>query len=759
MAIQTLTGNEFEAGSAIDNSQTDQIVVEGANNIFESIGGNLTLNGSGDTATTVLLGTNTVPGAAPQVNVTDVINLDGGNDNLMGLVPLTDSTVTFNVAGTVGGNTVSLDNSGGTTTISLGGPSNNVMLNGDATNTVTTGTGTAAENKAYGKGHPGAATAPGSTITIGSFDDNLFGYSSIVNIAGNGNSVTGGDENFTISGGASDNTITVGDGENAISETGTANKIAVGGGDNVINAGGSGAVVSILGVESADTSTFAAGVDPDGSDAPVPPSPTDDVMIAGTGDMVTGMYENVNVSGYFVTSDATVMLGDGNDTVILRGTGGNKVTLGNGGNAISASGSDSTYTVGDGANGITLVGKVANANVINVIDPTGVGDDIVQLAAGTNSIVNLDEAAGSVTGTATTGVTTVTQSGPNAVTVNLNNGTGMITLGDGNDTVTANGSATTITTGNGNSTITANGGSDTITTGNGNNTITANGGSDMITTGNGSNTITAGGGGDTITAGPSGFGNNTITANGGGDTITTGGGSDTITANGGTDLINVGLLTGSGASDSIMANGGSTVVNVGNLGLDNGNVFLQALGSGDTLTVNATTAGVNGPVTSVDTVDMGGSSTLNITNGRDNITTNGQHDTVNANALAGGSLITANANNTDLNFGMNSDVTIRLNPVSNKGDVITIQAASSAGTTGVVNLSGFGVGDTMDLQGLGFTGSGATLFAQVLANMTFTPTEDTLNLAGGGSINFLTPTALSASEFMQSTHTGPVGGV
>ena len=55
-----------------------------------------------------------------------------------------------------------------------------------------------------------------------------------------------------------------------------------------------------------------------------------------------------------------------------------------------------------------------------------------------------------------------TQTGPNAVTVNLNNGIGHITLGGGNDTVNANGNGTTITAGGGNDMVTANGAGDTI---------------------------------------------------------------------------------------------------------------------------------------------------------------------------------------------------------------------------------------------------------------------------------------------------------
>ena len=45
MAIQTLTGNEFEHGSAIDNTQTDQFVLTGPNNIVQEGEGNIKVTG------------------------------------------------------------------------------------------------------------------------------------------------------------------------------------------------------------------------------------------------------------------------------------------------------------------------------------------------------------------------------------------------------------------------------------------------------------------------------------------------------------------------------------------------------------------------------------------------------------------------------------------------------------------------------------------------------------------------------------------
>ena len=391
--IWTLTGGEFQAGNAIDNTQTDQFQVYGSGNIIETIGGNLIVNGGSlapfgqDTATTIFQGTS--------FGVTDQITLDGGGNTLDGLGSLFGSTVTYTVKGGGGANSVSLNNFGGTTTLSLGGPGNTVILNGDAANKIT-------------------STGGGASVSVGSSDDNLFGNSTSIYLGGTGNKVSGGDEDFLVKGGQG--RVVLGDGTNSVILGGGGNNVTVGGGNNTINAGGSTATVNIVGVDGTNGPVYA----PDIFDGPVPPSPTDYVTIAGTKDKVTATYENVIIFGTAVTSAATISLGDGNNAIILGGTGGNTVTVGNGANSINATGSSSSYKLGDGPNGVTLSG---NSNLVSVTDPAGVGLDKVQLGAGQNNKVSLDHAAGSVAGTATVGTTRVTQTGHNAVTVNLNNGT------------------------------------------------------------------------------------------------------------------------------------------------------------------------------------------------------------------------------------------------------------------------------------------------------------------------------------------------
>jgi len=596
--IWTLTGGEFQAGNALNNTQTDQFQVYGAGNMILSLGGNLIVNGGnlppygGDTTTTIML--------EPTSGVTDTMKVDGWNNSLVGLGPLSDSTVTFTVMGVRGGNTVNLDNSGGTTTISMLGPDNSVTLNGDATNSISSPGGTA-------------------SVTVGSPDDNLFGYSTTIGLGGTDNTVNGGDENFSVSGGQG--TVVLGDGTDNVSMTGTGNSVTVGGGNDSITAGGSDATVAIRGVDSLDSPSYT----PDAGDGPVPPSPTDYVIIAGSGDKVSATYENVTIWGIAVTAAATITLGDGNNLMALGGTGGNKVTVGDGANAINATGNSSTYNLGDGPNGVVLSG---NSNIVSVTDPTGVGLDYVQLGAGSGDTVLLDHAAGSLTGT-TTGTTTVTQTGPNAVTVYLPNGIGNISLGDGKDIITTNGASSVITAGNGNDDVAANGNGDKITLGSGNNIVVANGNTDTMTFGNGNNTVTAHGNTDTMTFGS---GSNTVTALGSGDHITMSaattstdmvmvGSADTVRITNGTDI-----LTANGAGDIFYLNNSNFDSAVNAFG-NSDSVFL---GTNSSALIHLNPAGVGEAVT---VQSLGG---LDNYSGIAELTGFGPSDTMDLQSLIGG---------------------------------------------------------------------------------------------------------------------------
>ena len=738
--VFTLTGGQTQFGAAIDSSQTDAFHVFGAGNTIYELHGNLLVAGGNgddfgypwDSATTITIGGS---------GVFDGITLDGGGNTLQGSV--SGAVVSFAVSGyngTAGGNTVNLTNTGGFSYLTLGGSNNSVQvqqgaatmlqiggsgsqvaLNGNATNAVTIGGGS-------------------SAVFIGGQDDDLFGYSSNVALTGDGNVVLGGDENFTIAGGANSNSILLGDGTNSVTLTGIQNIVVVGGGSNFINAGGSGAQVIIQGIDGGNQAAFV----PEADDSPmVTAAPSDVVVLAGAGDVVTAAYENVSVLGANTTGGASVTFGNGNNNVSLGGAGGNIVTLGDGGNGVNVAGDNNQVTVGHGANGITFSG---NANSLLVNDATGVGTDVVQLGLGTGDAVNLGLAGGSVTGWGPSGTSaTVMQSGMRNVTVNLHGASGVVLLGDGNDSVTANGDDASILLGNGDDTVVSNGSQEIIVGGNGNDGVTANGNQLFVRLGNGNNTVTANGSG-TNGSPPEqiilGNGNNTVTANGsgtgsaGGTQISAGSGSNTITANGNWAQISVGVP---GASPP------------------NGNLALSATGSNDTITVVASAS-------SNDAMLLGSNATVSVTGGTLSASAlTGSGDTFYLNGINAASVLSEGGNNNQTFLGSDSSALVHLGAAAT-GDAITVQGSGSHSYAGTVEVTGFAAGDQVDLQGLvggitglAFTGSGSALLSQVLANMTHNASGDTLSLKGGGAIRFDTPaTAYMASSFLATGNTGPV---
>jgi hypothetical protein len=645
-------------------------------------------------------------------------------------------------AGTAGGNTVNLTNTGGLSFLTLGGSNNSVQVLAGAGTVLGLG-GSDNEVALNGNATNAVAIGGGSNIVvIGGGDDDAFGYTSSVALTGDANVVVGGDENFTIGGGVNTNSILLGDGNSSITLTGTQNIVAVGGGSNVIDAGGSGAQVLILGIDG----TFPAAFVGEADDTPaVTAAPTDSVTIAGAGDTVTATYENVTVFGAGVTGGASITLGNGNNTVSLGGTGGNTVTLGNGGNGVNVAGDGNLVTVGQGANGITFAG---NANSLLVNDAAGVGTDVVQLGTGNGDQVNLGLAGGSVTGWGNSGTSaTVMQSGTRGVTVNLHGGSGVVVLGDGTDSVTANGSDASILLGNGNDTIISNGSQQVIVAGNGNDSVTANGNQLFLLLGDGNDSVVANGSG--LNGAPPeqiilGNGNNTVTADGsgtgsaGGTQITAGSGSNSITANGNWAQIAVGVA---GATPP------------------NGNLTLAATGANDTITVNAS-------ATSSDSLLLGSNATVSVTGGTLTASAlTGSGNTFYLNGLNAHSVLSEGGNDNLTFLGSDASAVLHLN-ATGSGDVVTVQASGANTYAGKLEISGFSAGDRVDLQGLvggitnlAFSGSGSALLAQVLENMTHDASGDTLSLKGGGAIRFDVPaTAYAATSFLASGNTGPVVG-
>lgn len=721
-----LTGDELENGNAINNTGTDSFDVYGASNTIFEHGGNLSVTGGTqapegyDTNTTIVLDDTS---GKSQANEKITVTLQGsdnaliGNDSFVaadavagpafddpsfGYAYLNDATVKYTVSGNgsaAGDNTVALFNSKGSTTINVAGTGNSITLNGSATNVVKAGSGsdvvTISDNFSANDGYPAA------------------NYTSKVTLAGSSNQVYGGDSMFTVSGGVNGNTVELGDGNDSVSLSGTKNSIEVGGGVDTITAGSGNDTVQILGLYSADYTTYPGPQ----SDSPATTIPTDQVTIAGTMDLVTATYENVVVSGSGATGKASISLGNGNDQVTLGGNG-NAVNLGDGSlsgdNNVSLTGNNNTVIVNDGS---------GDTGLTNVSIGTGSGDD-----------VSFGYSGGSVTGTGA-GTTTVTQntsSGAN-VTVSLGKGVGMVTLGNGNDSVTANGAGSSISAGNGNDTFTANGAGSNVSAGNGNDTVTANGANTSVTLGNGNDVVTANG----------------TTKYGAGATVKVGNGNDTITANG-----NLASVTAGSGADTVTANGEYATVNLGSSGKPGGSDNVTSTGIGSQVTVYAKAGTTN-------TFTVGSNNTyLSVTGGVDTIASTGSGGDSNDDFYLNNAQLNSSLNlfgTNDLAFiGSDSSVNVSFG-LANQYNEVTVQADSNNTYSGTVGLNGFGPGDTLDLQGLEDTsGHAFTSFSQVVADMTGTSNSETLDLNGGGKIVFGQQTAFNANEFAFSTSTGPV---
>jgi len=760
--------------------------VAGPSNSIQEQSGNLDVTGFGgalgsgpDTGTQIDIGGS---------GVTDSITLDGGAnvlDDSATSTPgdhslaLTDADVSYAVSGNAGGNTVNLDDAGGTVTVKAGGDANQVVLAGSAANTVTftkssaynivvlaaTGTNTVtAANSAGGNtisayGTANTVTAGGSgnnialngdaandvstgastaaapnTVAVGSGYDGLYGYSSTVALGGSGNAVTGGDENFTISGGIGKNTVTLGDGNSTVFLDGTGNSVSVGGGLNSVIAEGSNAAVNIAGAGGLSLAAFV----PDASDPVLLSNPTDFVVIDGTGDSVNATYENVIISGSGVTSLATVNLGGGDNAVTL---GGRK----------------NTVNVGDGANSISLSG---NGNAVTVTDPAGAGTDTVTLGSGTGDSVNLDSAAGSVTGTGA-GVTKVTQTGANGVTVSLGNGVGLVNLGDGTDAVTANGNGSSITLGAGSDMVSAGGANDVIAVNADGgafsvNNITANGTGDSISVGSassygGSSTVTALAtgaslsNGDTITVGAN-YAANKLSAgsyslitfnNGGGfpNLVPTGAVVNTVTAGSGNTISFLDTAGYFGDSNTVTAGSGNSITFDDALGTLSPDTNTATVTSGSSVTFNSLSS-------SSDYFNVGApgtgsaATTVSQTDGYSYGVAHGPNDTFLLAGVNSGSTLSALFGNETIKFWLGSSDSVSLSTAANN-DTIVVQADTSAGTySGDIHLTGFAPGDRLCLESLvgGVNGKALTSFAQVKANWTQYGGVTTIHLAGGGQI-------------------------
>ena len=228
-----------------------------------------------------------------------------------------------------------------------------------------------------------------------------------------------------------------------------------------------------------------------------------------------------------LSDDTTVTLGNGNDSVSLRGYG-STITLGDGNDTVSAGVGNDTITVGNGNDTVTTGGY---HNVIHV----GSGTDVINAGLGNDSVTI---AGGPDTVIADGYSNTITSTGGD-LTVSGDSGYSTITLGGDNNTLLLGGYNETVTLGlnsTGNNSVAGSLGSSVIITGAGNQSINASGYFNIITTGAGDSTINAGAGYETVNVGS---GINSINASGNNNDITTNGGEDTVALSGWNNTINV----------------------------------------------------------------------------------------------------------------------------------------------------------------------------------------------------------------------------
>ena len=810
----TLIGNQYAMGTAVDNTGTDVFTIYNGNNTIttgnnaSNSAGNLDVFGNPfgnlgmspplgeDGATTLNIGNSSAvvdqitldlsynliqssastSFAASDVNVMLDPNYGWANPNVFqghNTVNLVASISTIDVGDNAyapsGHNTATVANAGGVTDVVLTGAQDAVTLTGDVQDTVVTGANS-------------GGTGGFATVNVGFFDDNAFGNTSHIQIAGVFNIVNVGDANNTIGGGTWFNRVNVGDGTDSVNLSGMFNSVTVGGGNDTVNIGGGYASVSILGVDHNASPSFS----PDPWDGPVPASPTDLVLLAGIQNTVFATYENVNVSG---------------------SQGLSLFNLGNGNNNVTAGGNGNIVNVGNGVNVVLLNG---NSNSVMVTDPTGSGSDTINLGGGSGDTIGLDHAAGSVIGTGT-GTTTVTQAAnaTNPVLVNLNNGIGIISLGNGVNIVRANGNGSSITVGDGGNNIYAMGSGDTITAGNGddvintgnNASVTAGNGNDNVTAGNfatvlvgngqdtihvGSNgNVTAGSGNDSIHAGN----NSSVTASdgyGASDTVWTGTNS-TVALGNGNDIVSVGggssvtvgngndQITGYSPGGNITVGGGNgndvvTLAGINNsVMLGNGNDTVSSTGSGASVTVgtgnDSVTTGANSFVSAnaangapppTDTISVGANSTV-LAGGGTQLISGTSSDSFFLNNLLNPSQISVTGSGNLVALGNGNDTAdVTLN-ASQTGNTVVVQSDTSNNYSGTVTLNNFGQNSQIDLQGLvGANHAALTSWAAVSANLTSAAGNYTLALQGGGAVNFVNQGALNPGQFGYTPNTGMV---
>jgi hypothetical protein len=288
--------------------------------------------------------------------VTDQVYLNNSSfDTVSDSAALTDSQVT--IAGSGGPNTISLINHGGITDIALGytgdptyewglGIDDVVKLNGDASNDVVFTAGGYAE------------------VSIGSAGDGFSSYASSVSLYGMDNSLSGGDEAFTVTQrDGSGNTVSLGNGADTVVLAGNGNTVALGNGANHLYLSNGFLDTASLGtgdnaatvVNAGASLTYAAG------DA----GAVEKIAMSHSELHVSGGDENFSIIGG-VGSDLVGRLGNGDNTISLA-TGHARLVLGDS----PSNTADNTVSVGRGFNYLQFNGGDDQVNLADAAAAKG----------------------------------------------------------------------------------------------------------------------------------------------------------------------------------------------------------------------------------------------------------------------------------------------------------------------------------------------------------------------------------------------------
>jgi hypothetical protein len=285
---------------------------------------------------------------------TDSVDLGQGTyDSIVSSHAL--QAATLSIANGYGASTVSLVNQNGSTSLALGNQGDVVNKAGLGLNDIVTLNGNAANSVSFMNGN-------GAEVFIGAAGDGLSGYASSVALFGAFNTLTGGDEAFTVSDQSGGNIVALGSGANSLSLGGDENSVSVGNGNNSISLSGAyDRVMAGSGDNRLTSSTghLVAQFAPGGAGS------TDVLTLSGGGNAISGGNENFVIGSS--KAQANVRLGNGDNTVQV-GTGSimlglsaaNQAT-----NAVSVGRGDAHITLNGGTDQVNLLDqKIGHDNVV-----------------------------------------------------------------------------------------------------------------------------------------------------------------------------------------------------------------------------------------------------------------------------------------------------------------------------------------------------------------------------------------------------------